>query len=98
VEPRFAYHAANANLRDNPVSAAGPVGQGGIVKTMSTANQRDRYFFGSLESSAKNQEKLREVTYGDQQPEGILLASLDSALNWARKSSVWPMTFGLASR
>ncbi len=63
---------------------------------MSTNASQDRYFFGALESSAKNREKLREVTYGDQQPEGILLASLDSALNWARKSSVWPMTFGLA--
>ena len=28
--------------------------------------------------------------------EGILLTSLDNALNWARKNSIWPMTFGLA--
>ena len=28
--------------------------------------------------------------------EGILLTTLDSALNWARKNSIWPMTFGLA--
>jgi NADH-quinone oxidoreductase subunit B len=28
--------------------------------------------------------------------EGILLTKLDSALNWARKNSIWPMTFGLA--
>jgi NADH-quinone oxidoreductase subunit B len=27
---------------------------------------------------------------------GILVTSLDAALNWARQSSVWPMTFGLA--
>ena len=28
--------------------------------------------------------------------EGIVLTSLDQALNWARKNSIWPMTFGLA--
>ena len=28
--------------------------------------------------------------------EGIILTKLDQALNWARKSSLWPMSFGLA--
>ncbi|MCE5309825.1 MAG: NADH-quinone oxidoreductase subunit B [Acidobacteriales bacterium] len=28
--------------------------------------------------------------------EGILLTTLDQAINWARKNSIWPMTFGLA--
>jgi NADH-quinone oxidoreductase subunit B len=28
--------------------------------------------------------------------DGLLLTSLDKALNWARKNSIWPMTFGLA--
>jgi NADH-quinone oxidoreductase subunit B len=28
--------------------------------------------------------------------DGILLTTLDKALNWARKNSIWPMTFGLA--
>src|SRR5579884_2387951 len=28
--------------------------------------------------------------------EGILLTTLDKAVNWARKNSIWPMTFGLA--
>jgi len=28
--------------------------------------------------------------------DGLLFTSLDQALNWARKSSIWPMTFGLA--
>jgi NADH-quinone oxidoreductase subunit B len=56
----------------------------------------DRYFFGALDSSAGNREKLREVNWGDEQPEGIVLASLDAAINWVRKSSIWPMTFGLA--
>jgi NADH-quinone oxidoreductase subunit B len=28
--------------------------------------------------------------------EGIVLTKLDTAINWARKNSIWPMTFGLA--
>src|SRR6201984_3747817 len=28
--------------------------------------------------------------------EGILFASLDKVVNWARRNSLWPMSFGLA--
>ena len=28
--------------------------------------------------------------------EGLVVTSLDFAINWARKNSLWPMTFGLA--
>ena len=56
----------------------------------------DRYFFGALDSSARNREKLREVNWGAEQSEGIVLASLDAAINWVRKNSIWPLTFGLA--
>jgi NADH-quinone oxidoreductase subunit B len=58
--------------------------------------QNDRYLFGTLDSFAKNREKLHEVNWGYDQPEGIVMASLDAAINWVRKNSVWPMTFGLA--
>src|SRR6201985_210364 len=61
-----------------------------------TPQRNDRYIFGSLDSSAKNHEKVTEVSWGDQQPEGIVLASMDAAINWVRKNSIWPMTFGLA--
>jgi len=30
------------------------------------------------------------------QNEGIILSQLDKAMNWARKSSLWPLAFGLA--
>src|SRR5690242_302775 len=28
--------------------------------------------------------------------DGIVLTTLNGAVNWARKNSIWPMTFGLA--
>jgi len=28
--------------------------------------------------------------------DGLILTTLDKAINWARRSSIWPMTFGLA--
>ena len=37
-----------------------------------------------------------EVDFGDTQPEGLVLTTLDNAVNWVRKNSLWPMTFGLA--
>jgi NADH-quinone oxidoreductase subunit B len=63
---------------------------------MAETAERDRYLFGNLESGALNRAKVREVNYGYEQPEGIFLTTLDFAVNWVRKNSVWPMTFGLA--
>jgi NADH-quinone oxidoreductase subunit B len=59
-------------------------------------NRQRPVFLRNLESSGKNQEKVREVNFGYEQPEGVVMTSLDFAVNWVRKSSVWPMTFGLA--
>ncbi len=66
------------------------------MKNMAEMVERDRYLFGNLESSAANRAKVKEVNYGFEEPEGIFLTTLDFAVNWVRKSSVWPMTFGLA--
>jgi len=63
---------------------------------MTATAERDRYLFGALESSAQNRAKVMEANYGYEVPEGILLTSLDFAVNWIRKNSLWPMTFGLA--
>ena len=43
-----------------------------------------------------NRHRVEEVNFGEDVPEGVLLTSLDKAVNWMRKSSIWPMTFGLA--
>jgi NADH-quinone oxidoreductase subunit B len=63
---------------------------------MAPTAERDHYLFGNLESSAKNRTKVKEVAYGYEQPEGVFLTSMDFAVNWIRKNSIWPMTFGLA--
>ena len=72
------------------------VGTGITDEKRGVSQGKDQYLFGSLESSARNRAKVREVSYGYEQPEGVFLTSLDFAVNWVRKSSVWPMTFGLA--
>src|SRR6202045_5441025 len=42
------------------------------------------------------QRVVKDLTYGNPTPEGVVLTTLDSAVNWMRKGSIWPMTFGLA--
>ena len=38
----------------------------------------------------------REANAAAAASEGIVMTSLDRAVNWARKNSIWPMSFGLA--
>ncbi len=52
--------------------------------------------FDDLVGSEYDARRIREVAFGQQQPEGIILTTLDRAVNWVRKNSIWPMTFGLA--
>jgi NADH-quinone oxidoreductase subunit B len=42
----------------------------------------------TLEAPGKDENFLRD--------QGILFATLDKVVNWARRSSIWPMSFGLA--
>jgi len=73
-----------------------PNSRPGYTGSMAASVERDRYLFGALDSSAKNRNKVAEASYGYEEPEGVFLTSLDFAVNWVRKNSVWPMTFGLA--
>jgi len=50
----------------------------------------------SSTSSAENLFERIDCEFTPDGSEGILLTRLDQAINWARKSSIWPMTFGLA--
>jgi len=52
--------------------------------------------FDNLVGSEHDPERVRTVTFGYDQHEGVLLTQLDKAVNWVRKNSLWPMTFGLA--
>jgi NADH-quinone oxidoreductase subunit B len=81
-----------ASLGDKPTGEDTQV----YTESMAETAERDRYLFGALESSAMNRRKIEEINYGYEQPEGVFLTTLDFAVNWIRKNSVWPMTFGLA--
>ncbi len=52
--------------------------------------------FDNLAGSERDPERVRAVTFGYDQSEGILFTQFDKAVNWVRKNSIWPMTFGLA--
>ena len=52
--------------------------------------------FGPYVDIENGKRVVKELTYGDPSTDGIVLTTLDSAVNWMRKNSIWPMTFGLA--
>ena len=52
--------------------------------------------FGPYVDIEGGKKVVKELTFGDAAPEGVVLTTLDSAVNWMRKNSIWPMTFGLA--
>ncbi len=57
-----------------------------------TGHQR----FEDMTGDPVDRAHVRSVTFGTDVPDGVMLTSLDKAVNWIRKSSLWPMTFGLA--
>jgi NADH-quinone oxidoreductase subunit B len=52
--------------------------------------------FGPYVTIENGKKKVKDLTYGNPTPEGVVLTKLDAAANWMRKNSIWPMTFGLA--
>jgi NADH-quinone oxidoreductase subunit B len=52
--------------------------------------------FGPYIDSENGKKVVKDLTFGNPTPEGVVLSTLDSAVNWMRKGSIWPMTCGLA--
>ena len=65
--------------------------QTGKIKTMS-----DDLSFGPYVTVENGKRVVKDLTYGNPTPEGVVLTTMDNAVNWMRKNSIWPMTFGLA--
>ena len=56
----------------------------------------DELSFGSYVTTENGKKVVKELTFGNPAPQGVVLTALDSAVNWMRKNSIWPLTFGLA--
>src|SRR6476646_2746453 len=52
--------------------------------------------FGSYVTTEHGKKVVKELTFGSPTPEGLVLTTLDNAVNCMRKNSIWSMTFGLA--
>ena len=52
--------------------------------------------FGPYVEVADGKRVVKDLTYGNPTPEGVVLTTVDNVINWMRKNSIWPMTFGLA--
>ena len=52
--------------------------------------------YDNLLGSEENRRTVVRAMFGEQQHEGVVMASMDAVVNWVRRNSIWPMTFGLA--
>ncbi len=64
-----------------------------MAETLQTNGQQR---FENLVGTDEGRPHLRNVSFGTTTPDGIIMTSLDTVVNWVRKNSLWPMTFGLA--
>ncbi|KAG6027332.1 hypothetical protein E4U41_000958 [Claviceps citrina] len=90
--------AASTALRIKPSTALIPLRAAAtlpIITTRRDASSLTPYGSGSSLAKARKEVPLPS----EQKPKGVLqyaLTTLDGITNWARQSSLWPMTFGLA--
>ncbi|KAI0400480.1 mitochondrial NADH-ubiquinone oxidoreductase 20 kd subunit [Xylaria palmicola] len=88
--------AATLALRANPTSRLVPLQS---VAAISTSPKRDATSV-TPHTHAGVARQRKEVPLASQEPKkGVMqyaLTTLDQVANWARQSSLWPMTFGLA--
>src|SRR5437763_8139916 len=52
--------------------------------------------FGPYVEIENGKRVVKELEYGNPTLEGVVLTTVDNVVNWMRKNSIWPMTFGLA--
>src|SRR6266545_1131775 len=52
--------------------------------------------FGPYVEIENGKRVVKELEYGNPTPEGVVLTTVDNVVNWMRKNSIWPMSFGLA--
>ncbi len=73
-----------------------PQGPAGGLQTEPNSNELQAHSVGRDRYLNLDPHDSRQWLYGNQQQDGFVLTTLDNALNWVRKNSIWPMTFGLA--
>ena len=80
-----------ANPGEKIVASAHSVSSAVKIKAMA-----QELSFGPYVDIENGKKVVKELVFGDGVPEGIVMTTLDSTVNWMRKNSIWPMTFGLA--
>src|SRR3954465_2426447 len=61
-----------------------------------TRESGDQRFLNTVGDPQDVRQMVRATFGGSYEQEGLVLTTLDNAVNWVRKNSIWPMTFGLA--